>query len=211
MIEPGSRVADIGTDHGLLPIWLVRNDIARTVVASDIAIKPLERARENARRYGCADRISFVCAPGLDGIEPGSVNCVVIAGLGGDVMVSVLDAAQWLRDGCRLVLQPMSRPETVREYLFANGWYLADEKALTDAGRAYVVMRAERGENTLTRPIDIYSGLISEGSGEAGAYLLERSARILRARALAGDGAQELISMAQELERLAVKNREDKA
>ena len=98
MVQPGSVVADIGTDHGQLMVYLAQNGTIRRGYACDINEKPLNKARQIIADYGLEDRIECVLASGLDGLQPGSVDTVVIAGMGGDLTARILDAAPWVRE-----------------------------------------------------------------------------------------------------------------
>ncbi len=82
MVLPGARAADVGTDHGYLPVWLRQQGVCESVIASDIAPGPLEAARASARRYG-VDGIEFRLCPGLAGIRPREADTVILAGMSG--------------------------------------------------------------------------------------------------------------------------------
>ncbi len=104
-VDPGQRVADIGTDHGYLAIYLLRSGRARRVLAADIAPQPLERARENARRFGVQAGLSFHQCDGVRGL-PRDFDVLLMAGLGAETMIQILQGGPWLRTGgYRLILQ----------------------------------------------------------------------------------------------------------
>ena len=98
MIAPGARVADIGTDHGYLPVYLLRAGRAASVLATDLRRMPLDNARKNAARFGLAGRIGFVQCDGLAGVSPRAVDTVVCAGMGSDLICRIIGDAPWLRD-----------------------------------------------------------------------------------------------------------------
>ncbi len=182
-VRTGSTVADIGTDHALLPIWLIRRGKAKRVIASDINEGPIAVARRNIHRCGMTGKVDTVVADGLGGIAPEEVNDIIIAGMGGDLIASILEAAPWIRsDRYRLILQPMSHAERLREYLFRSGFSLEREEALFDAGRVYSVMQWHFGAMEYTDAM-IYGGLLTGRTGEAEAEYLSRAAAALRARA----------------------------
>ncbi len=183
-VREGSVAADIGTDHALLPIWLVRRGKASRAIASDINDGPISVARGNIERCGMTERVSTVVADGLAGIDPQEVTDIIIAGMGGDLIASIIDAAPWVRDGkYRLILQPMSHAERLREYLFRNGFSLEREEALFDGGRVYSVMQAAYDEGCNYTEAMIYGGLLIGKTGEAEKEYLSRAASALRARA----------------------------
>ena len=139
-VFPGDRVADIGCDHGYLSIHLLKNGIASHVYASDINEGPLQSAHINAEKFGVSDRIQLYLSDGVRNI-PRDFNTLVCAGMGGDTMVHILDAAPWLRsDKYRLVLQCQSKTPLLRRYLSESGWRITEESAVRDGRFVYTVM-----------------------------------------------------------------------
>ena len=139
-VNPGDRVADIGCDHGYLSIHLLSNGIARSCIASDINEGPLNSAIRNARKFGVSDRVNFYLCDGARGI-PRDFDTLVCAGMGGDTMIHILDAAPWLKaEGYRLILQCQSKTPMLRGYLNENGWRITREVALRDGRHLYTVM-----------------------------------------------------------------------
>lgn len=139
-IAPGDRVADVGTDHGYLGIWLLTQGIAKSVIASDIGEGPLSSARANARRFGCEDKMTFCLSDGVENI-PHDFDTLVIAGMGAQTMVHILSNAPWLQ-GRRLVLQPQNKPHLLRAWLSENGWHISAETLVRDGRFLYAVMVA---------------------------------------------------------------------
>lgn len=150
-VATGDRVADIGTDHGYLGIWLLKNGIARSVIASDIAPGPLSAARRNAVKYGCADSMEFYLSDGVASV-PRDFDTLVCAGMGADTMISILSAAPWLKqEKYRLILQCQSKTPMLRRYLSENGWHIRKETLLQDGRFLYTVMELiHREENPLS-------------------------------------------------------------
>ena len=150
-IAPGSRVADVGCDHGYLAIHLLQSGKARSVIASDIKEGPLRSAMENAEKYGVREQISFHLSDGVKSI-PRDFDTLVCAGMGGDTMISILEAAPWLQsENYRLILQCQSKTPMLRQYLSEKGWCIERETVLRDGRFLYTVMavRYSPGE-TLT-------------------------------------------------------------
>lgn len=139
-IKPGDRVADVGTDHGYLGIWLLTQGIASSVIASDIGEGPLSAARTNAKRFGCEGRMTFCLSDGVQDI-PQDFDTLVIAGMGAQTMVHILSAAPWLK-GRRLVLQPQNKPHLLRAWLTENGWHIPTETLVRDGRFLYAVIEA---------------------------------------------------------------------
>ena len=139
-IHPGDRVTDIGCDHGYLSIHLLREGIASYVIAADINEMPLQSAIRNANKFGVQENISFHLSDGAKSI-PKDFDTMVCAGMGADTMISILDAAPWLRSSAyRLVLQCQSKTPMLRQYLSENGWSIARETVLRDGRFLYTVM-----------------------------------------------------------------------
>ena len=174
MLTTGCRVADVGTDHGYLAIYLLQSGIARSVVAADLREQPLDKARRNAQRYGVSGGVRFVLCDGLEKIPPDEVDTIVCAGMGGDCIMHILQAAQWLRDArYTLVLQPQSVGQALRKYLTENGFAIEKETIAKDGGFYYTVLRARFGKSTLLTPGQQYVSpqLLKSGSEHLSAYL----------------------------------------
>ena len=144
MIPQGAALADIGSDHAYLPIYMIRKEAVASAIASDISGHCIARARANAERAGVEDRISFRVADGLCGIRPDECDTIVIAGMGGETAAAILAACPWAAEK-RLVLQPASRADFLRRRLYQHGCGIADERVVRDAGRLYAVFTALRG------------------------------------------------------------------
>ena len=139
-VNPGDRVADVGCDHGYLGISLLLEEIASSVIASDVNRFPLDSAQHNARKYRVANRISFFLSDGVQNI-PRDFDTMVCAGMGADTMISILDAAPWLKDHrYRLVLQCQSRRPELRKYLYEQGYCIEEETLAEDGRFIYPVM-----------------------------------------------------------------------
>ena len=108
-VPPCACAADIGTDHGYLPIWLLQNGVIRSAIAADIHAGPLANARQSAAAYDLEERFRFVLADGLRFPDTQAADVVTIAGMGGETICAILAAAPWLRQGKQLVLQPQSK------------------------------------------------------------------------------------------------------
>ena len=143
-VRDGAVVADIGTDHAYLPIYLMGLNLISKAVAADINKGPLDKAKENIDKYGYADSISTVLSDGLKKVSPDLVDDIAIFGMGGELIVKIIDEAPWLKDtNKRLILQPMTHPEKLREYLFKNGYKIIGESLSLDRGKIYQTICAE--------------------------------------------------------------------
>lgn len=149
-IRPGARIADVGTDHAYLPVWLRQQDRVSFAIASDLRRGPLEHAKETGRIYGI-DRIDFRLCDGLAGISPEEVDTVVIAGMGSETICSILAAAPWTADGNHtLLLEPQSHTDRLRLFLSQNGYRIIRECLVYDRGTIYPVMEVTAGNEALT-------------------------------------------------------------
>ena len=148
-LRRGKRVADVGCDHGKLCGYLITNDIASFCIATDINEKPLNKAKTLFDKLGITGMTRTVLCDGLSGIDADSVDDVVIAGLGFDVISGIIDGAPWLKDkDKRLVLVPSTRHARLREWLYLGGFVIADETAVFENGHCYTVMSVEYSGST---------------------------------------------------------------
>lgn len=139
-IHPGDRVADIGCDHGYLGISLLHKGVAASVIAADVNPMPLDSARQNARKYGVMDKMTFHLSDGVKNI-PRDFDTLVCAGMGADTMISILQAAPWLKSNqYRLILQCQSRRPELRQYLYNSGYKIRAEVLAQDGKFLYPVM-----------------------------------------------------------------------
>lgn len=96
-VPPCACAADIGTDHGYLPVWLLQNGVVQTAIAADIHVGPLANARKSAAAYDLEERVRFVQADGLQFPDAQAADVITIAGMGGETICAILTATPWLR------------------------------------------------------------------------------------------------------------------
>lgn len=141
-VQPGDRVADVGCDHGYTGIYLLKNGIASYVYASDVREMPLQSAMRNSEKYGVGDKMTFYLSDGVCNI-PRDFDCLICAGMGADTMISILNAAPWLKNGkYRLVLQCQSKRPELRKYLYRQGFAIRRETLARDGKFIYPVLEA---------------------------------------------------------------------
>ena len=126
LVPQGARLADIGTDHGYLPVWLLQNGIAETAIAADIHAGPLANARQSTHAYDLTERFRFVLADGLQFPDAKDADVITIAGMGGETICAIMAAAPWLQEGRRLVLQPQSKVAELTDWLWRSGFTIED-------------------------------------------------------------------------------------
>lgn len=160
LIMPGKGVADVGTDHGDIPVRLALSAYPGTIFASDIHPLPLETARRRAYDAGVEDRIHFSCSDGLDDCDPGSVDTIVIAGMGGDTICSILDRAEWtMTDKITLILQPMTKAEVLRYWLTCNGYSIEKELIVSENKSLFRILSARfTDRNTFLTDAELFVG-----------------------------------------------------
>ncbi|MDO5145861.1 MAG: class I SAM-dependent methyltransferase [Eubacteriales bacterium] len=142
-VTAGCRVADVGTDHGYVPIYLVREKGCKKAYAMDVNKGPLERAEAHIRMEGMEDVIEVRRGDGLSALEPEEADSVVIAGMGGELICRILrEASRFLEAGTEFVLQPQSEWFKVRHLLHEAGYRIAKEWFLKEEGKYYVVLKA---------------------------------------------------------------------
>lgn len=140
LVNKGARVADIGTDHAYLPIYLVQNGISNKVYACDVRKEPLRRAKLHIDEYGLSDKITTQLCDGLKWINKGDVDTVTICGMGGKLMKNILKAGiDKLGDNTQLVLSAQSELRDFRKYLLETGIDIKSEHMLLEDGKYYFI------------------------------------------------------------------------
>ncbi|WP_281827912.1 MULTISPECIES: tRNA (adenine(22)-N(1))-methyltransferase [Lactobacillus] len=146
MVDPGSRVADIGTDHAYLPIELVKTGKINYAIASDIGQGPIKNAQEDIRKAGFENQIETRLGNGLDTVSAADqIDTVVIAGMGGKLMTEILNTA-WLRNlkFPTLVLEANIGEPEVRGWVMIHGYQIVQERLIAEAGHTYELIKAKK-------------------------------------------------------------------
>ncbi len=143
LVEPCGRIIDVGTDHAFLPLNLILTGKANTAICSDINRGPLDIAAKNIDRY-CPGFAETVLSDGLKNIPYDKSDCVVIAGMGGETIVGILEAENRKTDERCFILQPMTRIPYLRAYLAENGFGITGWKLAEDRGRVYECIRVSK-------------------------------------------------------------------
>lgn len=168
-VPQGAILADIGSDHAYLPIYLVQKGVAVRALASDINIGPVEAAKKNIQSYGVTSEITAQRADGLCGAESFSPDCITILGMGGELIVRIIGSAPWVKNkNIRFILQPMTHAEILSRYLCEEGFEIIDEALVTDGerdDRIYRIIVAEFAGNKRT---------LSDAEHYVGALNIER-------------------------------------
>lgn len=164
LVTPGSRLADVGTDHGYIPIWLYEQGRISSGIAMDLREGPLSRAKDNILVHGLQSGIETRLSDGLDRLLPGEADSIVIAGMGGMLVTRILSQGQAVLDSVQeLILQPQSDLDVVREYLHRTGFAIIGEDMVFEDGKYYPMLKAVHGENTDDRNVwFLYGRLLLE-------------------------------------------------
>lgn len=143
-VRPGNTAADIGCDHGKLTVALLTSGRCPRVIAADLRPQPLEKARQNCRKAGCLERADLRLGDGLQVLQPGEAQDIVIAGMGAETILEILQQACWVRDpALRLILVPATKHSILRLELCRRGFTIQSETLCRAAGRYYTVLCAE--------------------------------------------------------------------
>mgnify|MGYP003300055294 FL=1 len=157
-VTDGNVLADVGTDHGYIPIYLLQEKRIPRAIAMDINAGPLQRAKEHIDMYGLKDYIETRLSDGVAALTPGEVDTVLVAGMGGGLVMHILEEGKEVcRQTKELILQPQSELERVRAYLWSNGYVILGEDMVLEDEKFYPMMRvayqnvvdAESAENLL--------------------------------------------------------------
>lgn len=160
LVPPGARLADIGTDHGYVPVTLLLEGKIPSAIASDIAPEPLQHARRTAQECGIETGLSFRLTPGLEGYGPGDADCYLIAGMGGETIEHILAAAPWVKEEkALLLLQPQTKQEELRLWLTENGYCIESERLVLDKQVLYNIFLVRGGKSEALRELDAYRGI----------------------------------------------------
>ena len=143
-VRAGAVFADIGTDHGYLPIFLLKAARIERAYLSDVNAGPLSSAERNAAAEGLSDRCSFMLTDGAAALAGKGITDYAICGMGGELIARIIEDAPHLKDETvRLILQPMTKQEHLRRYLASEGFSVTCERFSFDSGKYYVTMVAE--------------------------------------------------------------------
>jgi tRNA (adenine22-N1)-methyltransferase len=142
MVDRCNSMADIGTDHGYIPIFLVKSGVCQSAIASDINRGPVQKALKNIKLHGLQDKIECRLGGGLTTLKAGEVNIVVIAGMGGHLIQDILEESKDVVCALEaLILQPVQHSEALRRYLYESGYNIVKEELCFDEGKYYEIIK----------------------------------------------------------------------
>lgn len=140
-VRENCTLADIGTDHAYLPIWLVKNGIINSALACDINEGPLNSGKADVDRFELSDKITLRLSDGLKNVNENEADDIVIAGMGGELITKILSECEWAKTkGKHFILQPMTKCEVLISWLCENGFEIIEQKACESDNKHYTVM-----------------------------------------------------------------------
>lgn len=174
MVRKDSVFADIGTDHGYIPIYLIGKGISEKGYACDINTQPLDTAKKNITKHGFSDKIKTILCDGLEGIKAQKPDDIIIAGMGGDMISHIIGNVEWIKNkDTHLILQPMTKAGKLREFLYGSGYEIECEHGVIVGKFCYTVISAYySGEKKGISSLFYYTGkMIEQNTNEAMEYL----------------------------------------
>lgn len=147
-IDKCESIIDVGTDHGYIPIFAVKNNICKKAIASDINKEPVKKAHLNASFEGLGDKIDVRLGGGLEVVKKGEVEGCIIAGMGGNLIRDILEKDKMKLPFFKfMILQPAQNPEVLREYLYTNGYEILAEDICVDEGIYYELFKVKKSNS----------------------------------------------------------------
>ncbi len=143
LVKGGGIIADIGTDHGYLPIYLCEQGKVTGAIAADIGKMPLENARKSVEEYSMQDKIQLRLSDGLKELKKDEVAEIIFAGMGGTLIAEKMTETPWTKNkNLHFIFQPQSRAEDLRRFLFLNGFEILNEISTHEGRRVYIAFDA---------------------------------------------------------------------
>ena len=208
-VRQGALVADVGTDHAYLPIYLLKKGIAKSAVATDVREGPLVHTRDNVEFYQVSDKVTVYRADGLDGIERYAPDDIMICGMGGELILRIVTECGYTRkEGVRLLIQPMSSFSELREGLFGAGYSVEDESLVRDGHMIYqVAVFTYTGTTSALSPVQSLLGPVNiekntELFREYASIHLRKLERKIKSKGGAGYDVSADISLAADIREL---------
>ena len=158
-VKNGIGVADVGTDHGYIPVMLVKRGYKGNIIATDINEGPLNKAKQSLIEAGCEEAVELILCNGLDGCESEKIDTIIVAGMGGDTITGILDRAEWCaREDIKLILQPVTKPEILRYWLVNNDFRITNEAQAEENGTVYQIICAVPGRDCRYKDSELFIG-----------------------------------------------------
>lgn len=182
LIKGGGRVADIGTDHAYLPVYLIQSGKIKGALACDIGVGPLNNAQKTVEEFALQDKIELRLSDGLKKVFPNEADEIIICGMGGELIAEILSSCPWIKNSrYNLVLQPMTHSEDVRRFLCENGFEIEKEICAAEGKRVYLTLSAvyKSRENSFSEGYYYFGSLINSPETAAQKYVKKQYERLL--------------------------------
>ena len=176
LVSCGSKIADIGTDHAYIPIYLMLQRKISHAIACDIGEGPLKNAEKNIKNYGFENNIETRLSDGFSNIKENEADEIIIAGMGGNMISNILNNCPWKNKfKKRFILNPMKYEEKLHEFLFSNGYEIQNEIAVKCSGKSYLIIDAHfTGEKYNPLPHELYIGKLENNLDEHAFGLIKK-------------------------------------
>lgn len=149
LINKDDKVLDIGTDHALLPIYLVKNNITDVADGSDISDTVLDNARRNIHKYNFEQRINLYCSDGIKNVDISKYNTFIIAGMGYFTIKGILESAN-LNNIDKMIIQANNNHEDLRKFINSIGYKIVQDRYIFDKNKSYLILMVEKGKQKLS-------------------------------------------------------------
>lgn len=174
-VRDGAKLADIGTDHAYLPVWMCQNKKCSCAIAADIKDGPLQHASDTINSANMGSMVTIRKSDGLKEFEPDEADDIVIAGMGGEMIAKIIEECSFSRDSSKhFILQPMTRSEVLVEWLCKNGYKIIQQDCCVAAKKCYTVLLVKyTGEVFATDEVFYYLGKLKPNINETHRLFVE--------------------------------------
>lgn len=204
MVKPCRLVADIGTDHAYIPMYLVQNGVAERAIASDVVDGPVKIAKENIAEQGLLNKIAVTKAYGLKAVADAEI--AVIAGMGGKLICDILKEDIAIAKSFEsMVLQPMTCQDDLRRFLHQNGFAIIEERLAKEDDKIYNILAVEKGQQFFEDEFYYFTGkLVFDNKDELLVEYLHKKAEVIKKRIIGMEKSQnaEIFAECRRLEEL---------
>lgn len=177
LVTLDDKVADIGCDHALLDVYMIKNNITKKVLIADISENALENGIKNVKKYHLEDKITAKCGNGLDVITD-KIDTVIISGMGASTIIKILSSNK-LKQIKKLIIESNNDHFLLRKFLINNGFYISHEAVIYDNGKYYINIMFQRGFKKYSKKELIYGPILMNSNKEYFNYLLKKQTGIL--------------------------------
>lgn len=200
LVRRGAKIADIGTDHAYLPVWLCKTGVCPQALACDIRPEPLANGERTIAKYNAGKYVHTRLSDGLQNISAKEADDIIIAGMGGEMICKILSGCQWAKDEKKhFILQPMSKWEKLIPYLCKEGFEICSQHCCCSGQKMYTVLSARyTGASLPCGDIYPFLGELHPDTETSHRRFIEREIRRLQSKA---KGDPQFFSIAEKLKK----------